>query len=266
MSGYGDYYDSGNQGQNMQNSYKNGRQSNANERYTTQNAYSGDNRQTQYGSSGYEWSGQSQQNYADNSRQQAYSSASWKDDNDQTTAYGDRRQANTHTPQPAASSTRQEYYNSQSSNTAGQNTQGLNNLAYASGLDDSGRQRQSRVQQSSVSSSTNYPMSTTNAPNRVQSPLAHNASHYNSSQSTGYNYHNNSTPTTNKQSAAAAALAGAVNRRFPQASGAQSVSPVLNGTDTRQSAAPQPSASPYYHPNTRTRDALHLTLSKTLKR
>ncbi|KAI1624061.1 hypothetical protein EDD37DRAFT_397031 [Exophiala viscosa] len=242
MSGYGDYYDSGNQGQNMQGSYNTGRQSNTTDRYTTQSAYSGDSRQSQYGSSGYEWSGQTQQNYADGSRQQAYSSASWKDDDTQSTAYGDRR--DTLTPQPTAGSTRQEYYNSQSTNATGQNTQGLNSLAYASGLDESGLQRQGRVQQSNAVSSTKHSLSTTNAPNRVQSPLAHNASQYSSSQSTGFNYHNNSVSTTNKQSAAAAALAGAVNRRFPQASSAQSVSPILDG------AAPRPSAPQYYHPNT----------------
>ncbi|KAK4940824.1 hypothetical protein LTR10_019096 [Elasticomyces elasticus] len=244
MPGYGDYYDSGNQGQNMQNSYNTGRQTNAIEPYTSQNSYSRDSRQSQYGSSGYEWSGQTQQNYADNSRQQAYSSASWKDDNNSTTAYGDSRQASTHTPQPTAGSSRQDYYNSQSTKSASQNTQGLNSLAYASGLDDSGLQRQSRVQHSSVSSSTKYPSSTTNAPNRVQSPLAQNAPHYNSSQAGGYNYQNNSATNTSKQSAAATALAGAVNRRFPHAASAQSVSPVLDR------AAPQPSASQYYHPNT----------------
>lgn len=234
----------------MQRSYNTGRQSSATERYPSQSPYLGDIRQSQYPSSGYEWSGQTQQNYADNSRQQTYSDGSWKDGDAQSSSYGESRETNSYATQSAAGNTRQEYYNSQSSTSAGQNTQGLNHLAYASALNDSGLQRQRGAQQSSVSSSSKFPLSTTNAPNRVQSPAAPGAAQYGQSQSTGDNYHNNPASSTNKQSAVAVALAGAVNRRFPQAAGAQSVSPVMNGAPATQSAGPPPTTSPYYPPNT----------------
>lgn len=249
ISSYGEYYETANQGQNTQHSYNTARQ--PNDRYTTQAPYPGDIRQSQYGSSGYDWSGQgqNQQNYADSPRQQTYNSSSWKDERIQGASYGDTRQTSSYATQSSAGSNRQEYYNARSTT---QSTQGLNNLAYASGLQDSGSQRQGpRPQQSSMSSSSMY--ATGNAPNRVQSPVTQQgARRYSSNQSADRANQNEAASTSSQQPqmpAAAAALAGAVSRRFPQASSTQaSVSPVLNGANV-PSAVPQRSASPYFQSN-----------------
>ncbi|KAK5319174.1 hypothetical protein LTR93_007869 [Exophiala xenobiotica] len=248
ISSFGDYYETANQGQNMQHSYNTARQSN--DRYTTQAPYSGDIRQNQYGSSGYDWSGQNQQNYTDSSRQQTYNTSSWKDERTQGAPYGDTRQTSNYETQSSADSNRQEHYNARSTT---QSTQGLNNLAYASGLQDSGSQRQGhRPQQASMSLNSTYAAG--NAPNRVQSPVAQQgARRYSSNQSTNHTNQNEAASTSNQQpqmpAAAAAALAGAVNRRFPQASSTQaSVSPVLNGANA-PSAVPQRTTSPYFQSN-----------------
>ncbi|KAK5455998.1 hypothetical protein LTS15_005317 [Exophiala xenobiotica] len=247
ISSFGGYYETANQGQSMQHSYNTARQ--LNDRYTTQAPYSGDIRQNQYGSSGYDWSGQNQQNYTDSSRQQTYNTSSWKDERTQGAPYGDTRQTSNYATHGSADSNRQEHYNARSST---QSTQGLNNLAYASGLQDSGSQRQGhRPRQASMSLNSTYAAG--NAPNRVQSPVAQQgARRHSSNQSTTHAYQNEAASTSNQQPqmpAAAAALAGAVNRRFPQESSTQaSVSPVLNGANA-PSAVPQRTTSPYFQSN-----------------
>ncbi|EXJ94303.1 hypothetical protein A1O1_02697 [Capronia coronata CBS 617.96] len=245
-SSFGDYYDSGNQGQNVQNSYNGGRQPASHNPYATQASYPGDIRQSRYGSSGYDYARQNQQNYANSSRQQTYSNDSWKNSNTQNTSYDDRRQGDSYTTGGTMGDSGQGYYNSTPSTSAGQDVHELNNLAYASGLEDSAasqRQTHHVHHQSASSAARHPPTSGATAPNRVLSPVTQSASRYNVTPAMKYPYHNEPPSGSSQQApiSAAAALAGAVNRCFPQ----PSVSPVMDTVKATQASAAQRSASPY---------------------
>lgn len=248
LSNYGEYYDSSNQGQNMNNSYQVSRQTNQNSPYVTHASYPGDIRQSQYNSSGYDWSSQSQQNYPNSSRQRTYNHEFWKDANSQGASHDDRTPASNYATQAVSGSGGQSHYNS-GSTTTGQTTLALNNLSYASGLEDSGLHRQGHRSQQSVSSTSAYPpTSSSTIPNQVQSPVTHSQSRYNMNPSMNHLYQNGLPSASNRPSivSAASALAGAVSRRFQvssASSGQSSGSPVMENVSSAQ--ASQRAASPY---------------------
>ncbi|KAL2438286.1 hypothetical protein ABEF95_005935 [Exophiala dermatitidis] len=247
QSSFGDHYDVGNQGQNMQNSYNNGRQSMSHNHYSTQPSYPGDIRQSQYGTSGYDYSRQSQQSYSNTSRQQGYGTESWKTSAPQTTSYGEQRhQPNTYANASTSEAGGQGYYNSAlSTSTSTRDTRGLNNLAYASGLEHSTSQRQNH--QPTAASNQRYSSAASSAiPDRVQSPVTQGATGYNTNPPNNYGYQSDvsSKHTQQPPVSAAAALAGAVNRRIPQSS----TSPVIDAARTAQASSIQRTASPYSQP------------------
>jgi hypothetical protein len=234
LGGYGSYYDT-TPSQNTNPTYSGSRQGGSSS-YGQQ--YQGDERPAGYGSSAYDWQGQNQPGYSSNS--QYGGNENWRDSNGQSSNYDYRREASNYATQAAAGSTSQQsYYGSTS-----QAQQGLNNLAYASGLDNRGNSRSQQPQQSKYSTTPNPII------NRVQSPVQGvQQQTYSSAQPANYGTHDNSSSSTNSPQLAinaAQALAGAVNRKFPQ----RTASPTVPTSSSRPAqranspytAAPNPSS------------------------
>lgn len=252
-SNYGDYYESTHQqrqGINIQ--YRNGEQSTSSNPYASQTSYTGDAQRSQYSASRPDWSSQQQQqqNYANSSRHRTYNNDSWKDLNTSGSTYNDQTHPNSFVGQAG---TREGYFSQGSSTLASQNTQGLNNLAYASVLNDAALQQTGhRAQKSSVSSTSNYPVSSgATAVNRVPSPVARRESIHNPCRPVSSSHQNDISTREAQQPmvSAAAALAGAVNRRYPQTSTStaqSSVSPVMVNARSTQLSALRQSTSPWY--------------------
>ena len=250
LSDYGRYYNTSSGGHTSQNGYGAGRGTSESTTYSTQSAYHTEPPQQQYNSSGYDWSNQNQQSY-DSTSQPAYANdSSWKDGSRQDTTYDYRRETSTYATQVAAGNHAQGYYSTAPTESSAQNS-GLNNLAYASGLDNATTQRHaSRPQQSSKAVTSNYSTTpSTSNHNRVKSPLDQQTQRYNQLPAP------NSAPRTagstnspNLANAAAVALAGAVSRRYQQ-------TPPVNTPSTKSSVTssvvpapahmPQRASSPY---------------------
>lgn len=179
-------------------------------------------RQPQYSTSSYDWQGQGQQGYGQNA-QQSYGGDSYG----QGGQYDYRRDAANYGTQ-AAAGTNGPYDSSKSAGRA-QNLQGLDSLAYASGIDPQ------RNQQNNTTG-TSYNGLTATSINRVQSPMqAPTAQRQYSTNPPAYNTTPANKNSPAQMSAAAQALAGAVSRKNQQ-----------NANSAR--GAPPPSASPYTAP------------------
>ena len=221
LSGYGGYYDA-----NQQSSqYSSNRQNQANPYAPV--TFPND-RQSQYSTTSYDWQGQSQQNYGQNA-QQTYSNDNYAAG--QTGQYEYRRE---NTGYPAQTNNRNQYETSTTSTR--QNLQGLNNLAYASGLDP---KTSTRNQQATTTAPTyNAPTSTAMSPGQPSSQRQ-----YSTQPPTTY-----SPTTTNvgtpQMSAAAQALAGAVNRKNQQAANPPRSQSPYTVQPQHQRASPKTSRSP----------------------
>ena len=235
LTGYGNYCDS-NSNQNAPTSYGSARRSRGSgyQQYQQQ-----DDRQSQYGSSGYDWQGANQPAYPN--PQESYSNESWRDANGQPGQYEYIREASDYATQAAAGNSAQGYYGSSTS----QPMQGLNNLTYASGLDNP-RESSSRAPQQARS--TRYSTTPNTGIKRTQSPLQSNQQpQYSTVQSTTYSAHDRTpTGTSSPQLAisAAQALAGAVSRKFQQSGGTQkTTSPAISNASSVQRTSSPYSAS-----------------------
>ena len=232
LNGYRNYYES-NPSQNAPTSYGSSRQPTGSgcQQYQQQ-----DDRQSQYGSSGYDWQGANHATYPN--PQESYSSESWREANGQPEQYDYRREASHYATQAAAGNSAQGYYGSSTS----QPMQGLNNLAYASGLDNPRQSSSRAAQQGGL---TRYSTTPSPAINRTQSPLQGNQQpQYSTVQQANYGANDRiPTSTSSPQLAisAAQALAGAVSRKHQQTGSAQKT------TSPAMSSAPsvQRTRSPY---------------------
>lgn len=227
----------------MQNTYNKGGQTS--ERYRNQATYPGNVRQSQYGSLGYDWSGQNQLPSSTNPSQRRVDDSSRIDANAQRSTYGDSSQSSAHEPQSSLVTAKQGNYRTHPSS---QTTQGSNSLIYASSLSDSGSQRQeSRTQQPSLSSGSVH--AGANGPGRALSPATqNNVRHQKSNPPSGYGSQNESATIPSQSpymSAAATALAGAVSRRYSQASD----SPVSEALKAVPNGVAQKPVSPLYQSN-----------------
>ena len=243
LSGCGNYYDTP-ANPSSQSTYGSGRQVSSSGVYGQQ--YQEDNRNTDYTSSGYEWAGQSQSGYGPG-QHQSYGNDSWRNNGGQSTSYDYRREASSYATQAAAGTTSQPYYGSSATSTSGQNMSGLNNLAYASGLDT---QRPNSRNQRRPASRTQYSTTPSVATNRVQSPMQNKPQQQYSSNS-NTQYGNSDTTgnalamSANAAASAAQALAGAVSRKYQQSGQNQSrSSPAVNTGASAQSIT-QRSTSPH---------------------
>ena len=243
LSGYGSYYDIP-ANPSSQATYGSGRQVPSSGVYGQQ--YQEDGRNTNYSSSGYEWAGQSQSGYG-RGQHQSYGNDSWKNNGDHSRSYDSRREASSYATQAAAGTTSQPYYGSSATSTSGQNMIGLNNLAYASGLDtqrsDSRNQQRpaSRPHYSTTSSAANKPVQSSmqNLPQQQYSSTSN--TQYANSDTTG----NALAMSAIATASAAQALAGAVSRKPQQLGQSQSrTSPAMSNGASAQSIV-QRSNSPH---------------------
>jgi hypothetical protein len=250
-SNSGQYYDSTNQGPNVQHSLNSNQQSTHNNAYSTQASYPGDIRQppqSQYGSSGYDWNAQNSPTYPNSSRRSTYQTETWKEGGAPNGPYEQRMQANNYATQAAAGPGTGDYYSSRDPNA-----QGLNNLAYASGLDNTDAQgTDHHVRRPSLTNGSQYSAQpVANTSQRIQSPVNQHTNRQGAGHPSNYPYHRQS-PSVSASKApvsAATALAGAVSRRYHQPSGSTrqpAGSPLI---DNSRSAVPKPqkTASPYHH-------------------
>ncbi|KIW11845.1 hypothetical protein PV08_09118 [Exophiala spinifera] len=254
LSSYDTYYEptarsqnpsqSRRQSQSVQNTYNHGRSTS--ETYANEASYPRDVRQAHYNSSTYDWAGETQQGFESTPSQQQLGDSSLSDANAQRSSFGNRRQSSVRESHTSLVSAIQGNYQAHPMN---QTTQGLNSLVHASGLDDSGPQRQgNHNQQSSLSPRLMY--SSAVGPDHTMSPAAqNNVLHSNSNRPSGYGYQNkpSSVPSQSPHmSAAATALAAAVSRRYSKAS----ASPVFEASSVLPTdAAPQKPVSPFYQSN-----------------
>ncbi|KIW87479.1 uncharacterized protein Z519_11802 [Cladophialophora bantiana CBS 173.52] len=239
----------------MNDPYNYAGQSSANNRYATQASYLGNGQPSQYASSGYDWSDQSQQNYSNSSGQRStYNNGAWDSRMTQVGSHDDPTQKGNYPAQGTAvggGGRGHNHYNSISSTMTAQNSSGLNNLA--SGLEDAALQRRGHHQQHPTAASILSQPPT--AVNRVQSPVTtQSASPCDTTQSSNSGYQNDLS-SENPQSSligSATALVGNVGARFQQASpamrGQPSTSPVMNQFAPTSQPVSQRSASPYVQP------------------
>lgn len=237
LTGYGNYCESA-PNQNAPASYGFGRQSRGGGYQQHQQQ---DDRQSQYGSSRYDWQGVNQPTYPN--PQESYSNESWRDANGQPGRYDHRREANNYATQAAAGNNAQGYYGSSTS----QPMQGLNNLAYASGLDNP-RQPSSRAQQHS-GSNARYSTTPSAGVDRTQSPLQGTQQpQYSMVQPRKYGANDRipaSTSSPQLAISAAQALAGAVSRKYQQSGGAQKTTPpaMSNAPAVQRTSSPYSASS-----------------------
>ena len=243
LSGYGNYYDTPTN-PSSQSTYGSGRQVPSSGAYGQQ--YQVDGRNTDYSSSGYEWAGQDQSGYGP-AQHQSYGNDSWRNNGGQSSSYDYRREASSYATQAAAGTSSQPYYGSSATSTSGQNMSGLNNLAYASGLDTQRPKSRNQQRPASRSQYSTTPSATTN---RVQSPMRNMPQQqYPSTSNT--QYANSGTTgnalamSANAAASAAQALAGAVSRKYQQSGQNQSrTSPAVN-TGASARSITQRSTSPH---------------------
>ncbi|ETI20934.1 hypothetical protein G647_07277 [Cladophialophora carrionii CBS 160.54] len=258
LHNYRNYYDSNQSQRNLDDSYNTPRQPTSTHQYTKQQAsYPGDVGQSRYNSLGYDGSNQSQrQDYSSGSRQQStYGNGGSKDVTTRSTSSDKWTQARHYAAQAAAGSSAHNYYNTSTSTS--ESTQGLNSLAYASGLDDAELQRYGQhVPRSNALSGCGYSMSSaSHMPDGAQWPAV-TESTFRHSTTPSYDPYSNGTSSSQHQgnslSTAAAALAGAVSAGFAQAThtmgGHSSTSPVVESSTSAQQSVTARSASPYYPP------------------
>ncbi|KIW44037.1 uncharacterized protein PV06_05079 [Exophiala oligosperma] len=268
---YGNYYDpttqtqsqNKSQSQGMQSTYIRGRQTS--ERYGSQASYSNDVRQSHYGPTAYDWSEQNQQSFPNSpSQPHTLDESSRRSVNAQRSTHVHRRQSLVHEAQSSLGGTMQGSYRTHSSN---QSTQGLNGLAYASGLSDSGSQRRGdRTQQSSLPPDSSY-SGATGTDRALSTATQNNVRQHNSSnRPSDYRYQDNSASIPGQSPpmpAAAAALAGAVSRKYPQAS----ASPVSEASSAVRNGVVQNPVSPFYQsnlPQSQRRSSSHVQQSPQL--
>ncbi|OCT44603.1 hypothetical protein CLCR_05354 [Cladophialophora carrionii] len=258
LHNYGNYYESNQSQRTLNNSYNTSRQPTSTNQYTKQQAsYPSDVGQSRYNSLGYDGSNQSQrQGYSSGLRQQStYGNDGSNDVTTQSTSQDEWAQARHYAAQSSAGSSAHNYYNTSTSTS--QSTQGLNSLAYASGLDDAGLQRHGQhVPRSNALSGSGYTMSSaSHMPDGAQWPAATESTFRHSTTPSNYSYSNGTSSSQHQGdnlSTAAAALAGAVSARFAQAThtmgGHSSTSPVVESSTSAQQSGTARSASPYYPP------------------
>ena len=224
LQNYGAYYGGSSNDQNAQNAYhaaQSSRNSTSISASTTE--YKTSPTQPQHNPSVYNWFGQSQQSYSTgNGEIQSYGNSGWRGINGQQSrqlAYDFERQRSSHDIPSSTASAGQNFYISTSEAVMQQSTQGLNNLASASGLGATGRQEGSHATRARENDSTafNAHRNTGVAKAGVSSPVqATPQSYSNQKPASTSSSHAHSESGSSKQdlaASAAAALAGAVSRR-----------------------------------------------------
>ncbi|KAK5060185.1 hypothetical protein LTR84_010069 [Exophiala bonariae] len=273
MSNYGQYYDSRNQGTNMQNSLHANQPSNTNNNRMNQASYSGDARKTtqsHYGSSAYDWSTRDAQpspTYPTSSRQSQYQTETRRESSGtHNGSHGPRMFLSQYATQAAAGMGATGQYNPTTPNT-----QRLNHLAYASGLDSADAQGtvQHGRRQSLTDSAQYLNQPVIHASQRVQSPVNQHRNQFGTGQSMNYPYHSEAASVASTQApvTAAMALAGAVSRRYHPSSGSTGQSLASPSIDSSRSMVPTPqrTKSPYNHipaPVTNSRQSINLPQTK----
>src|SRR5271155_2808092 len=147
--------------QNAQDAYHTARSSgNSTSISASTTEYKTSSTQPQYSPSAYKWSGQSQQSYSTgNGETQSYGNSGWRGINGQQSrqrAYNFERQRSSHDIPISTASAGQSFYISTGEAVTQQSTQGLNNFAYASGLEATGRREGSHATRAGKSDSTAF--------------------------------------------------------------------------------------------------------------
>ena len=205
----------------------------------------------QYGSTAYSWADRNPGSYEYmNGTMQNYRDTGWKDSQSQQPVYGYQRGQANYASSPATSHGQSGWYGASTQSQPQSSTQALSNLAYASGLDAQGQQAQDDrlpARSKPGSSQFNTTQRDTYSQTRVESPsygLAYSSSNARNPQT----FQSEQSPTSSHQSlaiSAAAALAGAVNRRYSNSPQQGSIS-----TQHHQPQAPSVADSgKQIHPN-----------------
>jgi hypothetical protein len=266
LQNYGAYYGSSSNDQNAKKS-NHARRSSGNSASTTAGTagYQASERQPQYNGSAYNWPGQGQQNYGTmNGDTQSYGNSAWRGISGQhgsQPAYDFPRQQTGHSNPSSNAGASENYYSSTSEAVTQQSTQGLNNLAYASGLESAALQDGNHSIMTGEAGSTtfNAHRNTGISQARVSSPAQTSPQSYSKQRpASTYSSHEHSQSGSSQQdlaASAAAALAGAVSRRqsnqqFPALAHHQppTSTPSMGNAPSRDGSNTQPShtaASPY---------------------
>ena len=172
-------------------------------------------RRIQYNSGTYNWPGQGQQNYGlVNGELQSYANNAWRGINGQQSqqpAYDFQRQQSSHGVSSSSASAGQHFYSS-TGQPVTQGTQGLNSLAYASGLEAAGLQDGNHGVKNGKPDSVAYSV----PPNTGGSQARTSQSYSNQRPSSTFSSHAHNQSSSSQQdlaASAAAALAGVVSRR-----------------------------------------------------
>ncbi|RVX66826.1 hypothetical protein B0A52_09556 [Exophiala mesophila] len=258
MGHYRQYYES----QNHNSTADPSTQKATNQSYNGYPQYPNNDR-SQYAPPNLAWNTSLQQNHGNAPRQDTRQIDSWQNNSTQNSGLDGQRHATDYAQHDGSGSNGPPYQYSMNSNTStSQNTQGLNSLAYVSVLDSGAQQRNGHgAQQSSVSTVSSIP-SRGNGPHRTKTPSfqsqpqphsrSQSQSVYNSNVGSGtHSSYQESHPanTQPSSSAAATALAGAVSRRYPQASnqiGQASMSPTGNPSRPATQNTISWTASPHF--------------------
>lgn len=239
-----DYYGSSNQSPNGDSVYSSNRNPDS-QQYRSQITTPSGAQHMSFGSSAYDWSGQS--SYPSNNTAET-GSTSWRQDTQNTNYRLQRGSTYGGRGADLTNSYSQNYYGRSGTSQASpqDNVQGLSNAAYVSGLEAANSKSNGAQTTTQQYGGASYPSSAEQ--NHVKSPtethLRHLGDPLPSSSSHPMQAQNSSFSTSSQQLAAnaAAALAGAVNRRYPPKG-----APATNATNSSwigQDARPNMSATP----------------------
>src|SRR5271156_2020770 len=266
LQNYGAYYGGSSNDQNVQDAYRAARSSGNSTSITASiTEYKTSSTQLQYNPSAHNWSGQSQQSYSTgDGENRSYGNSGWRGINGQQSrqpAYDFERQRSSHDIPISTAGAGQNFYISTGEAVTQQRTQGLNNSAYASGLEATGRREGSHATRAGKSDSTafNAHRNTGVAKADASSPAQAAPQSYSSQNpASASSSHAHSESGSSKQdvaASAAAALAGGVSRRKSNQQSLtlahrqpSSPTPSMGNAPSRDGCNPQPShttASPY---------------------
>jgi hypothetical protein len=224
LENYGAYYGDSADHQNAEDTYHAGRSSGSSATIPGATGdYQASARQSQHNGVAYNWPGQSQQNYGTVSGDtESYENSAWRGINSQhgqRPAYDFQRQHTSHSNSSTNTGAGQEFYSSTNQSATQPSMQGLNNLAYASGLEFAGLNEGNHGIRTREAGSTafNAPRTTSTPQARAPSPTQTGLPrHFNQRPAPTYPSHTHSQSKSAQQdlaASAAAALAGPVSRR-----------------------------------------------------
>lgn len=227
FQGYGGSYGSSHHNQNA--AYAPNRTSSAVTSTSTNPTYQQTSHSPQYTPSAYSWPDLNQSGYATMSgNTQNYGNTGWKDQQTQQSIYDYQRSQTTYTTATTTDHSRNDWHGSNTQPQAHASTQGLSNLAYASGLDAQGQQahdnRDRAIAQSRPSSiQPNAAQREEYDQERVKSPF-YGRRYTSSNVGTSQPEQSPSAAHHNLAVSAAAALAGAIGRQYNNSSQQSAVS------------------------------------------